>query len=149
EMYEILKQANHDFERFQFNTVVSAGMKIFNLLTKLEVPAPGEQGYLNPVEVHERLLHEGVSILLRLLSPITPHICHYLWNALGYEGLIINAKWPKIISRALVVNQIEIVVQVNGKLRDQIQVPADADASTVEQIARSSEKVQKFIADQT
>jgi len=148
EIYEILKQAHHDFERFQFNTVVSAAMKIFNLLTKLEIPAPSEQGYLNPTEVHERLLYEGVSILLRLLSPITPHICHYLWNALGYEGLIINAKWPKIISGALVVNQIELVVQVNGKLRDQIQVPVDADASTVEKIACSSEKVQKFIADQ-
>ena len=96
--------------------------------------------------MHERLLHEGASILLRLLSPITPHICHYLWNVLGYEGLIINAAWPKVISGALVANQIEIVVQVNGKLRDQIQIPADADAATVEEIALSSEKVQKFIA---
>lgn len=148
EMHEILKQACHDFERFQFNTVVSAAMKIFNLLSKLQVPEKNDVGYLNPPEIQEYLFHEGFSILLRLLAPIVPHICQYLWSELGYEGLIINAEWPKVIAGALTVSSIEIVVQVNGKLRDQIEVSVDADASTVEKIALSSEKIQKFIAGQ-
>ncbi len=148
EIYEILKQARYDFERFQFNTVVSASMKIFNLLAKLQLPLPSELGYLNPAEIHERLLHEGMSILLRLLAPITPHICHHLWRELGYEGLIIHAKLPKVVAAALAVNKIEMVVQVNGKLRGQIEIPVDADIATIEHIALSNEKIQKFISDQ-
>lgn len=148
EIYEILKQARYDFERLQFNTVVSAGMKIFNLLTKLEIPEPGELAYLNPAEIHEHLLHEGISILLRLLAPIVPHICHYLWCELGYEGLIIDAKLPKVVTAALIINEIEIAVQVNGKLRAQVEVPADADATTMEQVALANEKIQKFISGQ-
>lgn len=148
ELYEILKQARYDFERFQFNTVVSAAMKIFNLLAKLDM-SPKESTYLNYLEINERLIHEGFSILLRLLAPITPHICHYLWLELGYEGLVINAKWPKVISEALVLENVEIVVQMNGKLRGQIQIPVDADASVVESMVLSDEKIKKLIADKT
>lgn len=144
-LHEILKQARYDFERYQFNTVISAGMKILNLLTKLEI-YPEEEGYLDPTEVNERLVHEGFSILLRLLSPIVPHICHYLWSELGYEGVIIDAKWPKVSTSALTAEQLQLVVQVNGKLRLRIEVPADSDAAAVEQIVLSEEKMKPFLA---
>jgi leucyl-tRNA synthetase len=147
-LHEILKQARYDFERYQFNTVVSAAMKILNLLTKLEIPAE-DLGYLNPEEVNERLLHEGCSILLRLLSPIVPHICHHLWGELGYEGLVIDAKWPKVVNSALIADKITLVLQINGKLRGQLEVPADSDTAAIEQIALADDKVHAFVTGKT
>lgn len=149
ELYEILKQAHYDFERFQFNTVVSAAMKIFNLLCKLNLPLHSEVNYLHIPEIAERLIHEGFSILLRLLAPITPHICHHLWQALGYEGFIIHAEWPSVISDALAIDEVELVVQVNGKLRCQIQISVQTAPADIEALVLANEKVQKFIAGQS
>jgi leucyl-tRNA synthetase len=149
ELYEILQQAHYDFERFQFNTVISAAMKIFNLLCKLPLPPESKVNYLNISEVAERLIHEGFSILLRLLAPITPHICHYLWQKLGYEGFIIHASWPSVMSDALVMDEVKIVVQVNGKLRSHLQISVNATSAEVEALVLADKKVQKFIAEQS
>ena len=90
---------------------------------------------------------EGVSILLRLLSPVTPHIAHVLWQALDYEGAVIDAPWPAPDAAALKRDTIALVVQVNGKVRAQIEVPRDAGKGTIEQIALAAPNVQRFVED--
>lgn len=91
------------------------------------------------------LLREGLSILLRLLSPITPHICHHLWCELGYGGDILQAPWPEPIEEALAQDEIELVLQVNGKLRGAIKVPATAAKEQVEKLALASEAARKYM----
>lgn len=136
EIHEALRQARYDFGRHQFNTVVSAGMKMLNALTRLDA---GDAGGTDTVR------REGLSILLRLLSPIVPHITHTLWRALGYGDEILIATWPEPDEAALARALIKLVVQVNGKLRGQIQVPADAERSVIEQAALADAHVQRFI----
>ena len=98
------------------------------------------------------LLHESVGILLRTLYPIAPHIAHALWNELGYaaefRAEIIDAPWPQPDPTALATDEIELVVQVNGKLRASIRVPASADKRVIEQAAIADANVQKFVAGQ-
>jgi leucyl-tRNA synthetase len=95
------------------------------------------------------LLREGMAIVLRLLSPIAPHVSPYLWHELGYGDDILAAGWPQVDEDALRQESIELVVQVNGKVRAKVQVPADADNTTVEQAARDNENVRKFVGDAT
>jgi leucyl-tRNA synthetase len=129
-----LKQASFDFARFQFNTVVSAAMKILNALEKAKVTAD------------RAVLGEGLSILLRLLSPICPHISQTLWKELGYGDDILAASWPEVDEVALVQDEIELMIQVNGKLRGSLRIPKDADKATIEQMALAHESVQKQLA---
>ncbi len=136
EIHEALRQARYDFGRHQFNTVVSAGMKMLNALTRLDSEEAGGTGAVR---------REGLNILLRLLSPIVPHITHTLWRALGYGDEVLNAAWPEPDEAALARALIKLVVQVNGKLRGQIQVPADAERSVIEQAALADAHVQRFI----
>ena len=136
EIHTALKKALFDFERQQFNTVVSACMTMVNTLNKLGS---------SPADA--MILRESVSILLRLLAPIAPHISHHLWLELGYGDDILQAGWPELDESALVQDTREYVVQVNGKVRGKIQVPADADKQLVEQAAIGNDNVQKFIGD--
>ncbi|MES9900972.1 MAG: leucine--tRNA ligase [Sedimenticola sp.] len=138
EIHTALKQASFDYERQQFNTVVSAAMKIVNTLYKLG-DTPADRAILN----------EGLSITLRLLGPISPHVTHTLWRELGYGDEILNALWPQTDETALVQESIQYVIQVNGKVRAKIQVPADADKAAVEAIAIADDNVQKFVGDNT
>ena len=108
QLYDILDQAKFDYERQQYNTVVSACMKIFNLLAKVENAKTGTDD-IKPV-----VLHQGLSILLRLLAPIAPHITHQLWLDLQYPGIILEAEWPKSSGIVFKVDTVEMVVQVNG-----------------------------------
>jgi leucyl-tRNA synthetase len=127
----------------QYNTVVSAAMKMLNAL---------EDAKLGNSPAEAALLHESVGILLRALYPVAPHITHALWNELGYAAQygceIIDAPWPRPDQAALVTDEIELVVQVNGKLRASIRVAAAADKGTIEQAAISDANVQKFVAGQ-
>jgi leucyl-tRNA synthetase len=141
QVYEILDQAKYDYDRLQFNTVVSGCMKLLNLLTK--IPDAGTSGQ----NIKPYILHKGLSILLRLLAPIAPHITHQMWQDLSYEGVIINAPWPKASNTPLKMDLIEMVVQINGKLRSRIQAPTDAETKTIETIALSDAKVQAAIGD--
>lgn len=136
-VHEHLLQANNDIERYQFNTVVSATMKILNLLMKLTTDN----------EAESRLIHEGLGILLRLLSPITPHITHFLWQSLGFGENILNSSWPKPDSKALQTSQVEMVVQINGKLRARIQVSSDTSDELIENAALNQDNVQRYISD--
>jgi len=140
EIHSVLKQANHDIQKQQFNTVASAAMKILNALDRLEDVACVEA-------------REGLSILLRMLAPIVPHVTHQLWlelaDKLGHGGAIIDASWPEVDEAALVQDEIELVVQVNGKLRDKLMVPAKASKEEIEQLALNSDKVQKHMDGKT
>jgi len=136
EIHLTLKKALFDFERQQFNTVVSACMTMVNTLNKLQ-DSPADAMILN----------EGMSILLRLLAPIAPHTTHQLWQDLGYGDDILLAGWPELDESALQQDNMEYVVQVNGKVRAKIQVAADADQQAVEHAAMANDNVQKFIGD--
>ncbi len=127
-----LKQANYDLGRHQFNTVVSAAMKMLNALEKAGKDTN-----------NRAVVGEALSILLRMLSPITPHITHHLWRELGYGEDILAAAWPEPLDAALVQDELELVIQINGKLRGNIRVPAQADKAAIEQLALASEAVQK------
>jgi leucyl-tRNA synthetase len=133
ETHLALKQASFDFSRFQFNTVVSAAMKTLNALEKSKASAD------------RAVLSESLSILLRLLSPITPHITQTLWKELGYGENILTASWPVVDESALVQDEIELVIQVNGKLRGSLRVAKDADKTAIEQLALAHEAVQKLL----
>jgi leucyl-tRNA synthetase len=89
------------------------------------------------------VVNEALSILLRVLSPITPHIAHALWKDLGYGSDILTAAWPEALDAALVQDELELVLQVNGKMRGNIKVPASADKVAIEQAAVAHEAVQK------
>jgi leucyl-tRNA synthetase len=133
EIHEALKQASFDYQRQQFNTVVSACMKIVNALYKL-----GDSAQDNA------LLHEGLGITLRLLAPIAPHVSHHLWRELGFGENILDSDWPQPDEAALVQESIQYAVQVNGKVRAQLQVPADADKEAIEKLAQEDDNVRKF-----
>jgi leucyl-tRNA synthetase len=135
EIHSVLKQANYDIARHQFNTVASAGMKILNALEPLD-------------GVDDEIVKEGLSILLRLLSPITPHISHQLWRDLGFGKDILTARWPMTDEAALKRDEIELVVQINGKKRGDVRVPHDADRTAIEKIVLADAGVQKHIGDQ-
>jgi leucyl-tRNA synthetase len=135
EIHLNLKQANYDFQKFQYNTVASAAMKMLNALER----APKEAAD------YPALAREGLSILLRLLSPITPHICHHLWRELGYGEDILHAPWPEPLEEALAQDEIELVLQVNGKLRGAVKVAAAATKEQIEAAALASDVAQKYM----
>ena len=135
-----LQQALFDFEREQFNTVVSGGMKILNALGQIDSVADK-----HPEAGCGALRCEGFSILLRLLAPIVPHICHQLWRDLAFGDDILQAPWPVVVESALQRDTLEIVVQVNGKLRAKIEVAADAGKEAVQEQALASDNVQRFV----
>lgn len=137
EYHEIVSQALHDYEKSQFNTVASACMKLLNSMMK------------TPTEDHygQSLIQEGMSLLLRLLSPLCPHIAHHLWRDLAYGQQILKAPWPKAAKEALRLDKIEYVVQVNGKLRGQIIVSFDADEETVIEAALELSSIKKLLID--
>ena len=143
EIHTVLKQVQYDYQRMQYNTVVSGAMKMINALEDFK--AHGDAGA--PVA-----LIEGFGILLRVLYPATPHIAHGLWSQLGYAsvlGDLLDAPWPQVDPAALVQDEIELMLQVNGKLRGSIRVPAAADKAEIERLAVASEAFEKFAAGAT
>ncbi len=138
EIHTVLKQVDYDYQRMQYNTVVSGAMKMINALEDFKATdSAGAQV----------ALIEGFGILLRVLYPATPHIAHVLWDELGYAGTLgdlLDAAWPQVDPDALVQDELELMLQVNGKLRGAIRVAASADKAAIEQAALASEDFQKF-----
>ena len=131
-MHSYLGKACDDMERrHTFNTMIAASMELTNLL--MQAPSATEQDLA--------LLHEGLSILCCVLSPIIPHITHVLWYELGYKKALVEVSWPEIDSEALIQKTVSLVLQVNGKLRGQIEVAADADAKSIEALVLSNEQI--------
>ncbi len=145
EIHVILKQADYDFGKHQFNTVASACMKILNTLESISNERQ-DKGLNADMEASLYTIAEGFSILLRLLSPIAPHITHALWKECGYGVDILAAPWPKVDEAALVQDEIELVIQVNGKLRGSLRAAKDADKATLETMVLAHEAVQKHLA---
>jgi len=148
EIHLNLKQADFDYGRMQYNTVVSAAMKMLNALEACPRLRSGAAA-LGETAADGAVLDECLGILLRTLYPIAPHVTHALWCDLGFEarlGDLIDAPWPAADEAALQQDEIELVVQVNGKLRGQIRVPAQADRAAIEAAALADATVQKFVA---
>ncbi|MBR7799927.1 leucine--tRNA ligase [Undibacterium fentianense] len=138
EVHSTLKQIDGDYDRLQYNTVVSGAMKLLNTIESFKSEAEGSA----------TAMREAFGILLRALYPVCPHITHALWNELGYAkdlGGIIDAPWPQVDAAALVQDEIELMVQVNGKLRGSIKVAKDADKATIEAAAVANESAARFI----
>ncbi|GAA3985756.1 leucine--tRNA ligase [Comamonas faecalis] len=139
EIHTVLKQVQYDYQRMQYNTVVSGAMKMLNALEDFK--AQDDAGA-------QVALIEGFSILLRVLYPATPHITHALWSELGYAGVLgdlLDAPWPQVDAGALVQDELELVLQVNGKLRGSVCVPASADKAAIEAAALANPDAQKFV----
>ncbi len=140
EMHGVLKQIDYDYQRMQYNTVVSGSMKMINALEDFKTPEVDGAGVA---------LAEGFGILLRCLYPATPHITHRLWADLGYAdhlGDLLDAPWPTVDAAALTQDEIELMLQINGKLRGSIQVSASASKEQIETAAVANEMVQKQAA---
>nr|MBP6778087.1 class I tRNA ligase family protein [Piscinibacter sp.] len=134
-VHGVLRQVSYDYERMQYNTVVSGAMKLLNALESFKgSDAPA-------------VVAEAYSILLRVLYPACPHVTDALWRQLGYAGAmgdILDAPWPVVEEAALARDEVELVLQVNGKLRGSLTVPAAADRAAIEQAALASPEVQRF-----
>jgi leucyl-tRNA synthetase len=139
EIHSLLKQANYDYERIQYNTVVSACMKMLNTL---------EQTQWEDTPAAQRALAETTSILLRVLYPVVPHITWQLWRELGWaegQGDMLDAQWPVVDEQALIADEVELMLQVNGKLRGSLIVPQGAEKAAIEQAAADHAAVLKYL----
>ncbi|MBL0243620.1 MAG: leucine--tRNA ligase [Rhodoferax sp.] len=138
EMHTVLKQVDYDYQRMQYNTVVSGAMKMINALEDFKAhDSAGAQV----------ALIEGFSILLRILYPATPHIAHALWSELGYAqalGDLLDAAWPVVDPLALVQDELELMLQVNGKLRGSVMVPSGASKDEIEALTLASPAFVQF-----
>ncbi|WP_300656038.1 leucine--tRNA ligase [Pseudomonas sp.] len=130
-----IKQASTDVGQFhKFNTAIAQVMTLMNVLEKAAQETAQDRA----------LLQEGLESVALLLAPITPHISHQLWLELGHQGAIIDAQWPAVDESALVQDSLQLVIQVNGKLRGHIEMPASATREEVEAAARANENVVRF-----
>ncbi|MBA1194546.1 leucine--tRNA ligase [Pseudomonas entomophila] len=130
-----IKQAGTDVGQFhKFNTAIAQVMTLMNVLEKAPQATAQDRA----------LLHEGLEAVTLLLAPITPHISHVLWEQLGHAQPVIDAAWPAVDEQALVQDSVVLVVQVNGKLRGQVEMPAGASREEVEAAARANENVLRF-----
>jgi leucyl-tRNA synthetase len=139
EIHSVLRQANYDYERMQYNTVVSALMKMLNTLEDTPLSASKDAS-------DNAALAECYAILLRVMYPACPHLAFQLWNDLGYgasQGDLLDAAWPVVDETALQRDEIELMLQINGKLRGSLTVPANADKAAIEQAAAAHEQVTK------
>ena len=135
-----IAKVSDDFDRrYTFNTSIAANMELLNEMTSY--PISDKQDRL--------VIAEGIQALILMLAPIVPHICTQLWRDLGKQGQLEDAAWPLSLEEALVQDSLELIVQVNGKLRDKISIAADADQATIEATALASKKVQSYTEGKT
>ncbi|GAA3908223.1 leucine--tRNA ligase [Halomonas cibimaris] len=142
--HETIKKASDDIgRRTTFNTAIAAVMELSNTLGRFthEVDAADADNLA--------VAREAVETCVLLLAPITPHLCHALWQHLGHDGPAIDAAWPALDEKALTRDSIELVVQVNGKLRARLNAPADADKAAVEALAMNDDNVKRHIDGKT
>jgi leucyl-tRNA synthetase len=134
EIHTVLRQLSYDYERMQYNTVVSGAMKLLNALEANADAEPAAR-------------REGLGVLLRVLYPVCPHTTWALWGELGYDGELgplLDAPWPAVDEHALVQAEIELMLQINGKLRGSIRVPASTGNAAIEAAALATPEVARF-----
>ncbi len=136
--HQALAKATDDIgRRRNFNTAIAACMELLNTVGRFDDATPAGRA----------VRHEALEIITLVLAPIVPHVCHTLWQALGHECAVVDERWPEVDPEALVQDTVELVVQVNGKLRGRIQVASGADEATVRAAALADEQVRRFVAD--
>ncbi len=136
--HSMLKKATYDMQtRHTFNTAIAGCMELLNNISKFNIDDNNQQDLA--------VIREALEIIILILSPITPHICHYMWQILGKDKIIVDTPWPIIDEKALVQSSVEIVVQVNGKVRAKISVDNNLDNASIEKIALADDNIQKFI----
>ncbi|MBK1651702.1 leucine--tRNA ligase [Halorhodospira halochloris] len=136
-VHETIVKASDDIgKRFTFNTAIAATMELTNALGK----AVEDQS-----DAGRAVMQEGLETAVLILAPITPHLSHYLWWQLGYEQPVVDARWPQADASALERDELELVVQVNGKLRGHVTLPADASEDEARQAALQEPNVQRFV----
>lgn len=139
-LHTTLNKVTDDLERrFTFNTAIAANMELLNNLTNIN----------NLDSISPAVRQEVLNNVILMLSPIVPHIAHQLWFDLGHNTAVIDQPWPKVDQKALIKDSVSIVIQVNGKLRASINVPADITKDKLEQLALQQDNVQKFIDGKT
>lgn len=137
QLHQTIAKVGDDLgRRHTFNTAIAAVMELMNALGKLQDPSPAARS----------LMQEAMESIVLLLSPIIPHICHALWRELKPGTELLDQSWPQVDSTALVQDEVELIVQVNGKLRGRIRVARDTEPAIIERLALESEPVRKFIA---
>ena len=135
--HQALAKATDDIgRRHNFNTAIAACMELLNAVGRFEDATPAGRV----------VRHEALEIIVRVLAPIVPHLCHALWQALGHERAVVDERWPEVDPAALVQDTVEMVVQVNGKLRGRIRVASGAAESDVRTAALAAEHVDRFVA---
>ena len=137
-LHETISKVSDDYERrLTFNTAIAANMELLNSVSR----------YVDSSATGTAIRQEVFDSMVLMLAPIIPHICHRLWRDLGHDSVIIDHPWPDVDTAALVQDTIEMVIQVNGKLRGKMQIAADADRDSCEAIARANEQLQRFVGD--
>jgi len=144
-LHQTIKKVSEDIEKFAFNTAVAALMELVN---EAYAFAGSESQHPTPNAQHP-VMSEAIENLILLLSPMTPHIADELWETLGKKGFTIEQAWPDYDPEVAKADEVEIVAQVNGKVRDKMVVPADADEETLKSIALASEKIKAELEGKT
>jgi len=135
--HTIIQRALFDYQRQQFNTVVAAAMELTNAIEKADLAAMGEHA--------DAVLSESCHALIKILSPVTPHLCEHLWASFGDDMPLYESAWLSVDEAALVKDEITYVVQVNGKLRAKLEIAASAEKDEIERMAYADENVQRFL----
>lgn len=137
-LYQTLNKVTDDMSRrYTFNTAIAANMELINEIAKFK------DSDVATVSVRQ----EALEIAVLMLAPIAPHICQVMWQALGHDDALIQHSWPEVDEQALVQSSVQLMIQVNGKLRGKIDVDVDADDETVKALAQANDNVQRFIED--
>jgi leucyl-tRNA synthetase len=137
-LHETIRKVSDDYERrLTFNTAIAANMELLNSVARFDDDSATGQA----------IRQEVFDSMVLMLAPIIPHICHRLWADLGHDSLIIDHPWPTVDESALVQQSVEMVIQVNGKLRGKMQIDADADRASCEAAALANEQAMRFIGD--
>ena len=133
-----LKKVGDDFgRRHSFNTAIATMMELNNLVSR----------YADTSQQGMAVKQEAIEIMVKCLSPVMPHVCHHLWFLLGGKSAVVDSQWPEVDESALIQERVQIIAQVNGKLRAKIMAPLDSDNQAVQEIALSDEKIVKFTMD--
>ncbi len=135
--HTIVRRAIFDYQRQQFNTVVAAAMELTNAIEKADFASMAEHA--------DQVLAEACHALLKILTPVTPHMCEYLWSEYGADTSLVASGWLAVDESALIKDEITYVIQVNGKLRAKLSVAASASKQDIEALAQDDENVQRFL----
>ena len=143
--HETIKRVTQDIEeRFHFNTVISAVMELVNAMQAIDAPDSD-----SAAEAGCPTLRFALETTVLLLSPLVPHFCEELWESLGHDKSVLLSQWPTFDDAATVKDEVEVVVQVNGKLRSRFSAALDTDAKTLENTALADERIVRFVDGKT